>query len=143
VASYSATRTALVAFIRAGYTSRTVYPNSHTELTAADEISGWIEMVWRPGRRGEEGGRLGPSQTYYDTPFDYTVRIMLPRLALGDEAAWAEAWTAAEALEDLLLESQVGDLYTHEVQPLPHELEDGDSHIQIDLLCTGSLESVK
>lgn len=144
MADYSTVRSALVAFLRAGYTARTIYADPPgDELAAADEVAGWIEMEWSPGEEGLEGGRLGPTQTWYDTPFEYTIRIMIPRNAGGTQEAWAAAWAAAGELRTLALESQVGDLYTSSVKPRPYDLDDGDTHVQIDLVCTGSLESVK
>lgn len=142
MATYSATRTALVAALRSGYTARTIYADPTDELTAADEVGGWVEMEWRPGAKGPNGGRLGPTSTHYESPFDFTLRIMIPRTAGGDQAAWAAAWTAADLLEALVLEAQVGDLYIESVTPRPYDVEDGDSHVQVDLSCSGSLESV-
>lgn len=143
MASYSEARAALVAHLRAGYAAMTIYADPTTELTTEDEAVGWVEIAWDPGTKGPIGGRLGPNLTQYDSPFSYTLRIMVPRLAAGDTAAWAAAWAAAVALEALALESQVGDLYTEDTHARPQELEDGDTHIQIDLICTGFLESVK
>jgi hypothetical protein len=142
VATYSATRTALVAYLRAGYTAMPLYADPTDELTAADEASGWVELAWRPGKKGPSAGRLGPSLTHYKTPFDVTVSIMVPRNAEGDEEAWAAAWAAVDALEALILEAQVGDLSIESVQPVPYDIETGDTHIQIDLQCSGMLESV-
>lgn len=145
MASFTALRSAVVAHLQAGYTARTVYADPPgDELTAADELAGWVEIAWRSADEGAVGGRLGPTQTYYLTEVEITLRILIPRgMAGGQAAAWAAAWVAVDALRDLMLEAQVGDLYVHAVEPRPYEIEDGDSHVQIDLTCTGSFESVK
>lgn len=142
MASYTATREALVAYLLAGYAALNLYPDPTDDLTAADDISGWVEMEWAPGPKGPSGGRLGPTSTHYESRLDLTLRILIPRLTSGDRAAWTAAWAQADTLEALILEAQIGDLVIESVQPRPHELEDADTHIQIDLACSGTLESV-
>lgn len=145
MASYSSTREALIAFLRSGYTARSIYgdPMPADELTAADELAGYVEVKWEPGRKGPIGGRLGPNSTHYETPFGFLLRILVPRNAGGTSAAWEAAWATTDALEALVLEAQVGDLRIETVQPVPYDVEDGDTHVQIDLSCDGILESVQ
>jgi hypothetical protein len=142
VATYSATRTALVAHIRAGFTALEIYPDPTDSLTAEDESTGWVELTWSPGAKGPSGGRMGPTSTHYETSFNFTMAVMIPRNAEADAAAWATAWATIDALEALILEAQVGDLSIESVRPVPYGVETGDNHVQIDLQCSGMLESV-
>jgi hypothetical protein len=140
--NYSATRNALVPYLRAGYTALTIYKDPPgDDLRTGDEVRGWVEMHWRPGVRGPEGGRMGPSATEYESPFSFTAKIRIPRQAGGSESAWDRAWLAADALEMLVLEAQVGDLSIQETLPRPNEVESGDTHVQIDLDVNGVLQA--
>lgn len=141
---YAATRAAVVAYLRAGYTARTIYADPPgDDLAAADEARGWVELQWRPGTLGLDGGRMGPDATEYLSSYGFTMRVLMPRAAGGDTTAWDAAWAAVDALTRLAIEAQIGQLYLHTVDARPIEVEDGDTHVQVDVEVVGTLESIK
>jgi hypothetical protein len=138
VATYLAAVVALGNFVKAGYVGLPVYVDPTQEPTEADVANGWVELSWRHGKKGPVGTRYGPATTYYDTPGSFTLSILVPR-----ERGTGPAWSAADALESLLLEAAVGDMTIETVEPVMHAIEDGDTHVQLDLVCGYYLEAFK
>lgn len=137
MSAYLAAVVALGNFVKAGYTALPVYVDPTQEPAPGDAPDGHVELSWNHGRKGPLGGRFGTSTAYY-TPGTFTLSILIPK-----ERGTGPAWSAADALEALLLEATVGDMTIDTCEPVMHELEDTDTHVQLDLVFGYDLESFK
>jgi len=137
VSTYLTAVAAIGAFVKAGYTALPVYVDPTEEPAPADVASGWVELTWNPGKKGPLGGRFGTS-TYYFVPGTFTLSIFIPK-----ERGTGPAWAAADALEALLLEAYVGDMYIETCTPMIRELEEEDTHVQLDVIFGYDLEAFK
>jgi len=137
VSTYLAAVVAVGNFVKAGYTSLPVYIDPTEAPTPADVATGFVELTWHPGKKGPLGGRFG-NATYYFVPGTFTLSIFIPR-ARGTGPAWA----ALDALEALLLEAVIGDMYIDTCTPVMRELQETDTHVQLDVIFSYDLEAFK
>lgn len=124
-------------YVEDNFSTLPVYSDPTAEPDPANDpalAAGWVELHFYFGEKGPDGGRLGPSSTYYVHPGAVTCSIFTPR-ELGDGPARA----AAVALELLLLELTIGDVSILGSRESMAPVE--GTHLQLDQIFTFEVEA--